>query len=328
MSLIVVNELKKDFKVVQQQHGFTKVLKSFFKSEVKIVNAVRGISFSVDVGEVVGFIGENGAGKSTTIKIMSGILYPTSGEVTVNGMRPYENRKRNAMNIGVIFGQRTRLMWDLPMQDSFELYKEIYRIPDETYKRNVAFFTEILNMGDFLKTPVRQLSLGQRMKVDISLSLLHDPKILYLDEPTIGLDVLAKSNIREFIIKSNAERGTSIILTSHDMKDLDHVCNRIVLISKGSLIFDGKTDEFKRKYGGSTLIKATFARKTDVAHPKLQVIDTSDVSKDIIFNKTQISLAEAVTFLSGNFELIDMTVKEPDIEEIVRGIYAKSVQEK
>lgn len=249
MSLIEVINLKKDFKVYQQQQGFKNVFKSFFKSDVKIVNAVNDISFKVDEGEIVGFIGENGAGKSTTIKIMSGILYPTSGEVLVDGIRPYENRKQNAMKIGVIFGQRSRLFWDLPMLDSFELYKEMYRIDNDVYKKNVANFIELLDMGDYLKTPIRQLSFGQRMKVEISLALLYNPKILFLDEPIIGLDVLAKNNIREFIRQSNADRGTTTILTSHDMKDLDQVCSRIVLISRGKLVFDGKTEEFKRIYG-------------------------------------------------------------------------------
>ena len=239
MSIIEVKELIKDFKVYQQQSGFVKVLKSFVKQDIKKVNAVKNVSFSINEGETVGFIGENGAGKSTTIKIMSGILYPTSGEVLVDGIRPYENRRRNAMNIGVIFGQRSRLLWDLPMKDSFELYKEIYKIDKEIFEENVKTFIELLDMGDYIKTPIRQLSLGQRMKVEISLAQLHDPKILFMDEPTIGLDVLAKSNIRQFILESNKKRGTTTLLTSHDMKDLDQVCERIIMISKGEIIYDG-----------------------------------------------------------------------------------------
>lgn len=244
MNLIELRDVKKEFKVYEQQQGFRNVMKSFFKREEKIVHAVNGLSFNIEEGELVGFIGKNGAGKSTTIKMMSGILYPTSGEIFVDGIRPYENRKQNAMNIGVIFGQRARLFWDLPMQDSFELYKEMYRIDRDKFQKNVRELIELFDMGEFLKTPIRQLSFGQRMKVEISVALLHEPKILYLDEPTIGLDVLAKSNIRQYIKRSNTERGTTIILTSHDMKDLDQICNRIILISKGVLVFDGKTEDF------------------------------------------------------------------------------------
>jgi len=324
MSLIELMNLKKDFKVYEQQQGFKNVMKSFVKREVKIVNAVNDLSFNINEGELVGFIGENGAGKSTTIKMMSGILYPTSGEVLVNGIRPYENRKQNAMNIGVIFGQRSRLFWDLPMQDSFELYKEIYRIDKDKFKENVHTLVELFDMGDFQKTPIRQLSLGQRMKVEISLALLHDPKILYLDEPTIGLDVLAKSNIRQFIKRSNAEKGTTIILTSHDMKDLDQICSRIILISKGKLVFDGKTEEFIRKYSGSTLIKATFSKENVISHPALNIKNTTQLTKDIIFDRSQISLAEVVAFLSSRDDFVDMTVKNPDIEDIVREIYSNN----
>ena len=324
MSIIEVKELIKDFKVYQQQSGFVKVLKSFVKQDIKKVNAVKNVSFSINEGETVGVIGENGAGKSTTIKIMSGILYPTSGEVLVDGIRPYENRRRNAMNIGVIFGQRSRLLWDLPMKDSFELYKEIYKIDKEIFEENVKTFIELLDMGDYIKTPIRQLSLGQRMKVEISLAQLHDPKILFMDEPTIGLDVLAKSNIRQFILESNKKRGTTTLLTSHDMKDLDQVCERIIMISKGEIIYDGGIKEFKLRYGGQTLIRVVLANECVITHPKFLVSKVDKYLYNVIFDKNEISLPEVISYITSNCEVIDMSIKEPDIEDIVKEMYVNN----
>lgn len=329
MGIIDVRHLSKEYKVYEQQPGFRNALKSFFKRTVKIVRAVHDLSFEIKPGEIVGFIGENGAGKSTTIKIMSGILYPTAGEVCVNGIRPYENRRKNAMDIGVVFGQRTRLLWDLPALDSFELYREIYQIESAMFRRNVEMFTELLDMKDFLKTPARQLSLGQKIKADIALAMLHSPKIMYLDEPTIGLDVLAKSNIRKFIVDANRMNGTTTILTSHDMKDLDQVCSRIVMISKGSLLYDGEMAAFKAEFGGETLLKVTFAQeKTDFRHDLMNVLSDEGSTKSIVFNKKLISLQQAMTYITGNFEVADISVVEADIEQIVRGIYLKNREEK
>lgn len=209
---------------------------------------VKDVSFSVEAGELVGFIGENGAGKSTTLKMMSGILYPTSGDIQVSGICPYRQREKNAQNIGVVFGQRSRLNWDLPMADSFDLYREIYRIDSRIFRKNVALFVEMLHMQDFYDTPVRQLSLGQRMKAEVALALLHEPPILYLDEPTIGLDVMAKQQIREFIVERNRREATTTILTSHDMKDLAYICRRIIVLAKGSVLFDGSMDAFRQTY--------------------------------------------------------------------------------
>jgi ABC-2 type transport system ATP-binding protein len=322
MGIINVRHLNKEYKVYEQKTGFINTFQSFFRRDMKIVRAVNDLSFSIEPGEIVGFIGENGAGKSTTIKIISGILYPTSGEAVVDGLRPYENRRRNAMNIGVIFGQRTRLLWDLPMLDSFELYKEIYQIDAAKYRRNVEMFSELLDMRDFLKTPVRQLSLGQRMKADISLAMLHSPKILYLDEPTIGLDVLAKSNIRKFIVDANRLNGTTTILTSHDMKDLDQACSRIIMISKGSLLYDGAMDAFKAEFGGETLLKVTFSGENVLFHhPMMKVTADAGVVKNIVFDKNALSLQQAMAYITGNFEVVDISVAEADIEQIVRGIY-------
>lgn len=248
MSLIEVSHISKDYEVTMPHPGAGNVLKNIFRPERKIVHAVKDISFTIEEGELVGFIGENGAGKSTTMKMMSGILYPTSGSITAAGLCPYRKREKNAANIGVVFGQRSRLNWDLPMLNSFELQKEIYRIDPAVFQRNVDMFVEMLRMQDFYRTPVRQLSLGQRMKAEVALSLLHEPPILYLDEPTIGLDVLAKQQIREFIRERNRLGKTTTILTSHDMKDLDSVCRRIIVLLKGEIVFDGSIGRFKQEY--------------------------------------------------------------------------------
>lgn len=214
----------------------------------KKVSAVSDISFTIESGELVGFIGENGAGKSSTIEMMSGILFPTDGSITVAGLCPYRKREENAKNIGVVFGQRSRLNWDLPMMDSFELYQEIYRIDPAVFRKNVERFVEMLHMQEFWHTPVRQLSLGQRMKAEVALSLLHEPPILYLDEPTIGLDVMAKQQIREFIRERNRLEGTTVILTSHDTKDLDCVCRRMIVLAGGHIVFDGSIERFKQDH--------------------------------------------------------------------------------
>ncbi|MCM1049849.1 MAG: ATP-binding cassette domain-containing protein [Clostridiales bacterium] len=248
MSLIEVSHVSKEYDVITPRPEAKNVLKNIFCPDKKKVRAVTDISFTIEKGELIGFIGENGAGKSSTIKMMSGILFPTEGSITVAGLCPYREREKNAANIGVVFGQRSRLNWHLPMMDSFELYKEIYQIDSQVFRKNVDRFVEMLHMQDFYHTPVRQLSLGQRMKAEVALSLLHEPPVLYLDEPTIGLDVMAKQQIREFIKERNRLEGTTAILTSHDTKDLDCVCQRIIVLAKGRIIFDGSIEQFKRQY--------------------------------------------------------------------------------
>ncbi|MDR2610004.1 MAG: ATP-binding cassette domain-containing protein [Clostridiales Family XIII bacterium] len=277
------------------------------KKGSKLIEAVKNLSFDIEPGEFIGFIGENGAGKSTTIKMMSGILYPTAGEVTCCGLVPYRKRKENAMNIGVVFGQRSRLVWELPMSDTFALYKEIYRIPTERYERNVKAFVDLLEMEEFFATPVRQLSLGQRMRAEIALSMLHDPKVLFLDEPTIGLDVVAKKNIRDFFKERSENDGTTIILTSHDMKDLDTTAKRLILITKGELLFDGSADALKAKYSNESVAEFTFADGRE----KL----------DVAFDPATRKLADVIAEAGAQGEIANVEVKSPDIEDIVRNIY-------
>ena len=326
MSLIKVDHVSKDYKVIMKRSGAKNVLKNIFCPDTKIVHAVKDISFEINVGELVGFIGENGAGKSTTIKMMSGILFPTSGNIDVSGICPYLKREKNARNIGVVFGQRSRLNWDLPMADSFELNKEIYRIDSNVFKKNVDMFVEMLHMQDFYHTPVRQLSLGQRMKAEVALSLLHEPPILYLDEPTIGLDVMAKQQIRAFIKERNQLEGTTIILTSHDMKDLDSVCKRIIILSKGTVLFDGSIERFKQEYTKEAIAEFSYSArnaKKMIQSDSIRVIDDKEHHLVVSYLPSEMTTAQLVGIIGECYEIIDFTIKAPDIEDMVRGIYEK-----
>ena len=243
MPVIEVKNLSKRFKTVKKQKGLKGAVKGLFKPERKIVTAVDDVSFSIEQGEIVGYIGPNGAGKSTTVKMMSGILRPTSGEILINGISPVKDRKAVVKHLGVVFGQRTQLYWDLRLGESFELLKRIYDVPDEVYNENMAMMDEILDLKSIVDTPVRQLSLGQRMRGDLAAAMLHSPDILFLDEPTIGLDVDAKHAIRKFIRQINETRKTTIILTTHDLGDIQELCKRIIIINKGVVIEDGSLDE-------------------------------------------------------------------------------------
>ena len=237
--MIVMKNIRKTYRVVRRNAGFGEAVKSFFYRDYETVTALDNVSFSIQDGETVGYIGPNGAGKSTTIKILSGILTPDSGECLVDGRTPWKNRIEHVAKIGVVFGQRSQLWWDVPVADSFELLKDIYSIPPETYRRNKDELTELLDLGEILKTPARQLSLGQRMRCELAASLLHSPDILFLDEPTIGLDAVSKIAVREFIVKLNQERKTTVILTTHDMQDIEAITKRIILIGKGRILLDG-----------------------------------------------------------------------------------------
>ena len=234
-----MRNISKTYKVAKRNAGFGNAVRSFFHPEYETVTALDNISFTIHDGETVGYIGPNGAGKSTTVKILSGILTPDSGECLVNGRTPWKNRIEHVSGIGVVFGQRSQLWWDVPVIDSFELLKDIYSVSDEDYRRSRDELTALLDLGELLRTPVRQLSLGQRMRCEIAASLLHSPGILFLDEPTIGLDAVSKIAVREFIVRLNKERGTTVILTTHDMKDIEAITKRVILIGKGRILLDG-----------------------------------------------------------------------------------------
>ena len=324
--MIQVDHLVKDFKVFVRPKGAWNTVKSVFQRDYRIKEAVKDISFQIDDGEIVGYVGPNGAGKSTTIKMLSGILTPTSGEVVVDGIVPYKNRMENAKNIGVVFGQRSQLYWDLPVRDSFVLHKKMYEIPDTVFKENVQMFTKTLQMEEFLDQPVRQLSLGQKMRANIAIALLHNPKIVYLDEPTIGLDIVAKAAIREFILDINHKRGTTVIITTHDMADIEQVCQRLILIDKGILCYDGGLKEFREKFGDVYLISITLKDKFQFSHPYLQVIDVDDNHITIQGDKTQISITEAVNYITHHYEILDIDIKDSNIESILKDIYTGKVK--
>lgn len=249
--LIEVKDLCKTFKVSKRNNGLKAAVKSFINREYEIVNALKNVSFNIKEGEMVGYIGPNGAGKSTTIKIMSGILYPDSGKCVINGRTPWKDRKNHVKDIGVVFGQRSQLWWDVPVIESFQLLKDIYKVPQSQYEKNINELIELLNLGDIVKTPTRQLSLGQRMRCEIAASLIHNPKILFLDEPTIGLDSISKIAVRDFIKEINKERKTTVILTTHDTQDIDALTKRIILIGKGQVLLDGNLDDLKEKFNST-----------------------------------------------------------------------------
>jgi viologen exporter family transport system ATP-binding protein len=322
MPIISTRDLRKVFRSVKRVPGALGALRTLFSQTYEDRVAVAGVTMSLEPGELVGYIGPNGAGKSTTIKMLTGILVPTSGQVEVAGLVPYERRRENARNIGVVFGQRSQLYWDLPLIESFELLRAIYGIPQDRYRRNLDAFVELLQMTDFLRTPVRQLSLGQRMRGDFAAAMLHDPRIVYLDEPTIGLDVVAKEAIRQFIARINAERGTTIILTTHDLRDVERLCRRIVLIDKGVIIYDGDIEHIKAQYGTYRTLVVRFDER--VERPQLEGAHLASVEGPVArfrFDRTRGRADQLIRQASERYSVTDVSIEEPDLESIIRRIY-------
>lgn len=247
--MITMKGISKTYRVRRREAGLGNAVKSLFSRQYTEIQALRDMTFTIPDGQIIGYIGPNGAGKSTTIKILSGILHPDSGECTVNGLVPWENRKQHVSRLGVVFGQRSQLWWDVPVIDSFLLLKDIYRVEDKLFQENLDRLAELLELGDLLKSPARMLSLGQRMRCEIAAALLHSPDVLFLDEPTIGLDAVSKLKVREFILEENRRRGITVILTTHDMQDIDALCDRVLLIGKGQLLLDGTTEEIRAMAG-------------------------------------------------------------------------------
>lgn len=322
MSLIEVNHIHKDFRIAEPVKGVGGSLKSLFKKKYYTKKAVEDISFKIDRGEVVGYIGPNGAGKSTTIKILSGVLTPTNGSVMVNGIIPYKNRKENAQKIGVVFGQRSQLYWDLPVADTFELHQKLYNIKEDRYKANRKYFTDILEMHDFIGQPVRQLSLGQKMKANLALSMLHDPDILYLDEPTIGLDVMSKKTLRTCIADINRDKQTTIILTTHDMDDIEAVCGRLILINKGRKLFDGGLTDFEEQYKNGYVVKMQFEGKLPVweAEKDYKLLEQSDNNLVISVDRC-LTTKEALTYLINRYNPDNIYIEKEKIEDIIQRIF-------
>ena len=314
MSLIDVLDLERTF-VVRRRSG--RVART--RTEVR---AVRDLSFQVEVGEMVGYIGPNGAGKSTTIKMLTGILVPTRGHLRVAGIEPSRRRTELARRIGVVFGQRTTLWWDLPLRDSFELLQKIYRIPPERYRTNLAEYLELLSLGDLLDTPVRQLSLGQRMRGDIAAALLHDPEMLYLDEPTIGLDVVSKGRLREFLRSLNAERGTTLLLTTHDLQDIEALCRRVIVIDHGTAIFDGPLGDLHRQGGSTrTLVVDLVDTGPAIEVPGADVRRVEGPRQWLSF-PADASAAPIVAAVAESYDVADLSIQEPAIEDVIRDLYS------
>jgi ABC-2 type transport system ATP-binding protein len=284
-----------------------------------IVDAVKDISFRVERGELLGYLGPNGAGKSTTIKMLTGILVPSSGRVSVAGLDPSKRRIELAKRIGAMFGQRVQLWWDLPLIDSFELLRHIYKVPADRYRTSLARFREVLELDPFLHTPVRQLSLGQRIRGELTASMLHEPELLFLDEPTIGLDVVAKQRVRDFLVEINRERGVTVLLTTHDLGDIERLCRRLLVIDQGSLIWDGQIDDLRERYGG----ERTLIVDLEEPAPPLQIegarVEKVDGPRQWL--RFRGPAADLTARVASAARLVDLQITEPDIEEIVRRIY-------
>ena len=321
MPVIEVRNLKKKFKTVKKQKGLKGAIKGLFKPERKIVTAVDDVSFSIEQGEIVGYIGPNGAGKSTTVKMMSGILRPTSGEILINGISPVKDRKAVVKHLGVVFGQRTQLYWDLRLGESFELLKRIYDVPDDVYNENMAMMDEILDLKSIVDTPVRQLSLGQRMRGDLAAAMLHSPDILFLDEPTIGLDVDAKHAIRKFIRQINETRKTTIILTTHDLGDIQELCKRIIIINKGVVIEDGSLDEIADRIAPYRQLVIDFYSEQNITHPKAEIIKTEGARTVYRFMKSDVTAAKLIEDIGKQAKIKDIRLEEANIDDIIRVAY-------
>jgi ABC-2 type transport system ATP-binding protein len=325
--IVEVQDLSKDFRSFRRREGVWGALQNLFVREYVTIHAVDHISFSIEPGEMVGYIGANGAGKSTTIKMLTGILVPTDGHVAANGFVPYRDRSRYTKHIGVVFGQRTQLWWDIAVIESFKLLKEIYEIPEADYRRRLDVFSDILGVRDYLHTPVRKLSLGERMRCDLAASLLHNPPLLFLDEPTIGLDVVAKDHIREFLKEVNRTEHTTVLLTTHDLSDIEELCRRIIIIDRGKLLFDGPLAEMKQRLAKFNQIKFLLKDRAQVA--KLAAITTDGIACERLdeltyfmrFDRNQHSSAEVIRNLVNTLEVRDILVEEEPIEDIVKRIY-------
>lgn len=320
--MIIVEDLCKTFKVAKRSAGFRAATKALFKREYTEIEALRNVSFKINEGEVVGYIGPNGAGKSTTIKIMSGILLPDSGQCRIMERTPWKERVSHVKNIGVVFGQRTQLWWDVPVIDSFELLKDIYKTPLQEYKRNLDMLVEALDIAAILNTPVRQLSLGQRMRCEITASLLHSPKILFLDEPTIGLDAVSKIAVRNFIKSINSEKKVTVILTTHDMNDIEALAERILLIGKGRLLYDGNVDSMRSRFGTTKTITVDYAENNSPLNiPGTSNLTWSPERASLQVDTKATNVSHVIAMLSEKLEIRDVTVENPPIEEIIVGLY-------
>lgn len=327
MPQIVVEKMIKTFQVAERSTGFMGAVKGLIHRKYRTVKALDGIDFSLDEGELVGFIGPNGAGKSTTVKILSGIMVPDSGRLEVMGRIPWKERIESVRHIGVVFGQRTQLWWDLPVIETYQLLKDIYRIPDHQYKHQLAGSVELLGLKSLLDVPVRQLSLGQRMKCDLAAVLLHSPKILYLDEPTIGLDAVSKLAIRDIIGRINREQGVTVVLTTHDMDDIETLCRRVIVINQGKIFMDGTLQQLRSLVTTERrLIVDMEDAGAVVSDPDAELIKREGHRVWLRFDPERVAITELINRIAGAHQIRDLFVENPPIEEIIAKLYGRAAQ--
>jgi ABC-2 type transport system ATP-binding protein len=318
---IIVDRLVKNFEVTQKEPGFTGAVKSLFSPKKKHVHALKGISFTIQPGELVGFIGPNGAGKTTTLKTLSGLLYPTSGFVEVLEYDPWDRKPEFLKQIALVMGQKNQLWWDLPASETFELNRAIYEIPRREYEENLKEIVDLLEIGKLISTPVRKLSLGQRMRMELTAALLHKPKVLFFDEPTIGLDLIAQQKMRDFIYEYNKKFGATIILTSHNMDDLVNLCRRVIVIDEGRILFDGALDELTEKFAKEKIIKATLSNEGNIADLE-KIGKVKKVSMPLVtLSVPRSATAVAASELLQNFPVEDLIIEEIPIEDIIRRVF-------
>ncbi len=319
--MIKLQNINKTFRVAKRQAGLGHAVKALFSRDYELVHALKDISFTIDDGEMVGYIGPNGAGKSTTIKIMCGVLTPDNGQCEIDGRTPWRERIAHVRGIGVVFGQRSQLWWDVPVIDSFELIRDMYKVDVKMYKHNLDELTALLDLSELLKTPTRNLSLGQRMRCEIAASLLHSPKTLFLDEPTIGLDAVSKIAVRQFIKKLNAERGTTVILTTHDMQDIEALTQRIMLIGKGRILLDGGLSELKNRSSGRKTLVVEYGGNLPELRRGMTLSEAKEGRLVITLIPSVLPVSEAIAHLAAQTELLDVSVSGITAEEMVAELY-------
>lgn len=320
--MIEVEHLSKTFKVAVHENSIIGSMRHLLKPKYREIRAVEDISFSLDKGELVGYLGPNGAGKSTTIKMLTGLLVPTSGKILVGGMIPWKQRTKYVANIGAVFGQRSSLWWDLPVIDSLELLQSLYKIPVPRFKSNLAEFRKLLDLDEFIQSPVRSLSLGQRMRAELCAALLHEPTLLFLDEPTIGLDVVAKERIRRFIQTINQERETTIILTTHDLSDIERLCKRVMIIDHGHILYDGLLQSLLDRFEENRFLRITFASElADLAVNGLILVEQNGFQALYAYDPQKIMVTEALRRIQEKYEVVDFEATHPLVEDTIRRIY-------
>jgi len=324
-AVIAAADLSKDFIAKRKLPGVAGTLRSFVKPEYRTTTAVRGITFEIQPGELVAFIGPNGAGKSTTIKMLTGILHPSGGDAHVLGLRPWKDRQTLAYNIASVFGQRSQLWYHLPPADTFDLLARIYELDPVEYRSRAADLIALFEIGDLVHTPARKLSLGERMRCEVAAALLHRPAVVFLDEPTIGLDVIAKARIREHLLKMNAEEGTTIFLTSHDAGDIEQVCKRVMIVNDGSLVLDLPVSRLKREFLKTKVIDLKFDRHPDGFHlPGAVLLKQSDYGVKVSVDTDRYAIDEVIGHLVAHYQVRDITIEDPPLEEIIASVYSRT----